>query len=219
MGKSNNIVPKPVLAVGLFAMPSTLTLFAGQHTFNDGANVSCAKCHQDIINEASSQTGNFVHYTIMNSTSNSGRAQCRVCHTTGNLLNVPIGKNTSTGGFNYSSPSNKSKDIALDPNAHASVSVECVSCHSQVPSEILGANESHGPFYNASAAQSGTNGTNMFRGANEACIGCHTHIWVNITWNRAVGYNMVVNETGTGQYVLNFTTNATTNTTYSAGNQ
>lgn len=198
-----------VIAVGLFAMPSTLSLFAGQHTFYNGSSVNCAKCHQDIANEVSS---GGVHTTI---TSQSGRAKCRVCHTTGEVTNVPLGKNASGAGYDLGT---KSRNNSNNSNAHAAVTVECVSCHTQVPAEITGVDEAHGPFYNSTKAQSATNGTNILKGANEACVGCHTHTVVNITWVRSVGYNMTVTEATDGTYNINITSvNTSTETTFSTG--
>ena len=34
-----------VIAIGMFALPSTLAMYTGQHSFASGANVDCAKCH------------------------------------------------------------------------------------------------------------------------------------------------------------------------------
>jgi len=202
-----------VISVGLFAMPSTLSLFAGQHTFYNGSSVNCGKCHLDIITEASSQGGNYTHKTIL---SNTGRAQCAVCHTTGSVSDVPIGKNTSNAG-NYIYDT-KTLNVTNNSAVHAAVTVACISCHTNVSTELQGSAEAHGAFYNASAADSSGNNTNILTGGNEACVGCHTHIWVNVTWKRSVGYELLVNESVSGTYVINITAvNATQNTTYSSG--
>lgn len=34
-----------IVAIGMFALPSTLAMYSGQHNFSSGANVDCAKCH------------------------------------------------------------------------------------------------------------------------------------------------------------------------------
>lgn len=39
------------MALGLYAMPQTVALFAGQHTYYSGASVECEKCHSDILAE------------------------------------------------------------------------------------------------------------------------------------------------------------------------
>lgn len=199
-----------VAAVGLFAMPNTLSLFAGQHTFYNGSAVNCGKCHQDIIEEATQNAGTDApHHTIFD---NTGRAQCEVCHTTGSMTNIPTGKD-GTGGFTYGS---QSLNVTNNTKAHAAVKVECVSCHTQVPSEITGEDATHGPYYNAS--NSSTNGFTILKGSNEACVGCHTHIMINVTWSRSIGYDMTVDESTSGTYVITLdNVNATKSTTYSAG--
>ena len=202
-----------VVAVGLFAMPNSLTLFAGQHTFYNGSTVNCAKCHQDIVDEAKSQAGSGSPHadTIFAQT---GRAQCEVCHTTGDIGPIPLGKD-GTGSFDFGS---KSLDVTSDQTAHAAVKVECVSCHTQVPSEITGENATHGPFYLAAYDNINASGFTILKGSNEACVGCHTHIMINITWNRSIGYDMKVDESSSGYYVINLTNvNETKSTTHSAG--
>lgn len=204
-----------VAAVGLFAMPNTLTLFSGQHTFYNGSAVNCAKCHQDIVDEALTNAGNNApHYTIMDQ---SGRARCEVCHTTGEVSNIPAGKD-GTGGFDLRT---QSLDVTSDTKAHAAVKVECVSCHVNVTSEITGTNATHAPYYDAanqSYDNQSDNGFDILKGSNEACVACHTHIMINITWVRSIGYNMNVSESPEGYYVINLTSvNSSTNTTYSAG--
>lgn len=192
-----------VLAIGLYIMPSTLSLFSGQHTFVNGSEVSCRKCHEDIyseLNSGASQSPQAPHSSIAN---------CRVCHTTGELDNV-IG-----GSADWLTPIKV--NISTDPQAHSAITVECVFCHDLIVAEITGVNESHRPFYNSSKADDPNNGTKLLKGGNEACIGCHTHIWVNITWNRPVGYNINATEVSSGVYQLNFTVNSTINRTYSAG--
>jgi len=44
-----------VVAVGLFALPSTVSLFSGQHRWYNisgtGNEIPCIKCHADIYDE------------------------------------------------------------------------------------------------------------------------------------------------------------------------
>lgn len=195
-----------VLAIGLYIMPSTLSLFSGQHTFNNGSEVSCRKCHEDIYSELNS--GASLSPQAPHSSLNYGK--CQVCHTTGTIEGKFAGSSNGILDITETNLSNDSK-------AHASITVECVFCHDLVATEITGVNESHRSFYNSSKADSSTNGTNLLKGGNEACIGCHTHIWVNVTWNRPVGYNINATEVSSGVYQLNFTVNGTINRTYSAG--
>lgn len=186
-----------VIAIGLFAMPSTLSLFAGQHTFYNGSEVKCEKCHADIFSEITS-TANNVH-------TSSAFDACEYCHKTNTTaLAVPInGTNTS----NYAGT-----NVTQDGQAHAAVTMECIACHTGVDEELLGSNAAHTTFYNDANTSSTVNMT----GANVACIGCHTHAVINITWTRSVGYNLSSAAEGTG-WNLTFSMNTSNQTNYSAG--
>ena len=197
-----------VIAIGLFAMPSTLSLFAGQHTFYNGSEVNCQKCHDDIYSEIS--TGSSAHTSL---------TQCQGCHKTGTLTNlVPY---NGTGG-NITIVTN----VTGTQTAHAAVTMECVACHQGVPAELEGADAAHTAFYynssyttNSSAGLTSVNQTVVkLKGANAACIGCHTHAVMNITWQRTTGYNITVDSTGSEKWNLTYELNSsTTKTTSSAG--
>ncbi|VVB86892.1 Class III cytochrome C family protein [uncultured archaeon] len=203
-----------VAAVGLFAMPNTLTLFSGQHTFYGPADVNCKKCHQDIYDEMNNNISTA--HTTQNMTD-----RCVGCHRTGTLTGVPINGTDYTG--------TRVTDVKNNSQAHAAVTLECITCHTGVGNELTGKDEAHTAYYYGSISNktnsSGTLGTDFnqtviqLKGANTACVGCHTHITMNITWIRAKGYNMIANES-TGSYNLTFLANQSSdnlNTTYSAG--
>lgn len=48
-----------LMAFGLYVMPNTVSLFAGQHAFYSGMGVSCEKCHSDILSQI--QTSGYVY--------------------------------------------------------------------------------------------------------------------------------------------------------------
>lgn len=48
-----------LMAFGLYVMPNTVSLFAGQHSFYSGMGVSCEKCHSDILSQI--QTSGYVY--------------------------------------------------------------------------------------------------------------------------------------------------------------
>jgi hypothetical protein len=149
-----------IASVGLIALPQTLALFAGQHNFYEidasspNYGVPCGKCHADVYSELS---GSKVHENV----------ECKDCHI------IALTRNGAEVGGN--------KDI------HAAAAPACLDCHGStnnyttapIATSILnGANESHIEFAsNASSAE-------LLKGANEACIGCHTHVIVNITWQK-----------------------------------
>lgn len=169
-----------VISVGLFAMPSTLSLFAGQHTFSAGNTTICVKCHSDIKDELNA--GGF-HKTLLGASGND----CMGCHTTtkvnttnipwgnqsGNINNnVMVGLDIANGNFTNATGGNQT-----GIEAHAAVTVECIACHPYVKFT----NDSHAAF----AAQA-SNET-WLKGSNEACIDCHTKKSIFFTWSRAGG--------------------------------
>lgn len=205
------LIALAVVSIGLFAMPSTLTLFAGQHTFYNGTSVKCEKCHQDIYDEIVNNAGlGAPHQSI---TKGTGKALCKGCHTIGNVSNVPFNA-TDKGWYNLTNFSGK---------AHAAVTLECIACHKGVDEEITGEDAAHKAYYYGALYNKSTDTGNQtaikLKGANTACVGCHTHTTINITWIRTMGYNLTVNES-TGKYNLTFSVNnsaSNINTTYSAG--
>lgn len=196
-----------VISVGLFAMPSTLSLFSGQHSFINGSDVLCTKCHQDVYTELSTTSVSTAHRT-------TALKDCQGCHTTGTINNVPKGDNTN---ISFSTNINTS-------SAHSAITLECVSCHQAVATNLTNSAEAHSKFYlnssytvNSSAFLATANQTSVaLKGANTACIGCHTHAVVNVTWQRSVGYNIVANSTA-GNWSLTFSANNTVNTSTSSG--
>ncbi len=69
-----------LIGVGVFALPSTMALFAGQHTFYNidatGNQVPCQKCHGDVKVELSGATA------MAGSQAPHATFQCEYCHRT-----------------------------------------------------------------------------------------------------------------------------------------
>lgn len=203
------------VGIGIFLLPSTLSLFAGQHTFYAGDDVSCRKCHQDIFDE--------LYYGSVTSGPHLSFGQnCMACHRTGyTVMNV----NNSFGispRLPYLSPNSFFLGInSSETGFHAATTLECVFCHDRVPPQLTNVSEAHTIFYqNATSTRtlyynngtpkpnSGNQSVILLKGANTACIGCHTHIWINATWIRNSGYGIDVSETG-GNYNITFSLNRT----------
>lgn len=186
-----------VLAVGLFAMPNTLSLFSGQHTFsNNGSDpYFCRNCHQDVYEEMNWYGGDAP------AGSHGALMTCKVCHRTGNL---------SEYGFLDEFGISGSPEVNFsEMGAHAAVTVECVFCHDLVLTQISGSGEAHSNFYNEA------NQSTLLKGGNEACVGCHTRARATNTWVRKGGYNITADITG-GSWVVSFSMNQTdVNTTIS----
>ena len=172
-----------IAAVGLIALPQTLALFAGQHTFYEvsrdpqNLGVPCAKCHGDVYSELS---GSDVHSSV----------RCEDCHVIALMY-----KGAKVGG-------NEDIHAAATPaclDCHdgklgkdqwhsftENFTSHCVDCHGSpvtynidnATSILYGANESHKKF-----AFDASNAT-LLKGANEACVGCHTHVNVDSVWQK-----------------------------------
>ncbi len=67
-----------LIGVGVFALPSTMALFAGQHTFYNidatGNQVPCVKCHGDVKMELSGPTA------VAGSQAPHAQFRCEYCH-------------------------------------------------------------------------------------------------------------------------------------------
>lgn len=155
-----------VIAIGIFILPETFALFSGQHNFYDtiqgGNQVPCLKCHSDILAELNQPGGvNAAHRNQTGDTTG-----CDACHIT-------------------TAPAKEGLIQGPGGQFHAAAAPACLDCHSgsgpgKSAIEIAnGTEEVHKAFYNESL------NSKFLKGANEACIACHTHINVNITWTRA----------------------------------
>ncbi|MHC1583928.1 MAG: hypothetical protein ACXQTM_04785 [Methanosarcinales archaeon] len=194
---------------GIFTLPATVAMFSGQHKWyptditsgGDEVGVPCEKCHADIAAELATE----INPGDGGAGAQYGHQQpfmgCAACHIRGMQIS------TTSGDHPYSTspppgcschnpfndyligdpddPKNKSRGITGGGGFHAAATVECVDCHNpvnfssefhNVTGQITGDRAAHKPFYEAAVAAQ-----NM-SGANEACVGCHTHVRVNITW-------------------------------------
>ncbi len=169
-----------ILAVGLLALPQTLALFVGQHNWYDTTTaengVPCAKCHADVVQEINAGTSqvNVFHRT---QTSDGG---CQACHMTAPQFETGV---TQGPGGTF----------------HAAAAPACLDCHDGVNGggqsalEVkTGADEVHKPFVNQAA-----NDSAFLKAENEACISCHTHVAVDITWTKATNISLTAQEVTT----------------------
>lgn len=231
-----------VIATGLFALPQAMSLFSGQHSFVAPTEVQCAKCHQDIYDQIQQNSfhvfagaGNMsgpVYDTAITSSVSGGSAPCVGCHRIGDYTNV------SSGVYQYAQVNLTESGQGVD-NTHTMVAtMECITCHTEAGDLLNNGNttltggqvDAHKAYYDNALAQSKGNISNGFtglgyiplKGANAACLGCHSHTVVTINWTRDTGYNMLVTETtnskNVSQYSIAFSMNSTaTNTTTTSG--
>jgi len=181
-----------IVAIGVIILPETLALFAGQHNWYaiDQANgiatgnygVPCSKCHADVQTQIDNMESGGAHKT---------GTTCEECH----IISV-----LDSGGV-----------VGGDGNIHAATTPACMDCHDgswagapAAYSIINGSKEAHRDFINSSVADT------LMEGANEACIACHTHVAVTITWNKPKTLSFTANSSNVGIWtVSNFAANGT----------
>ncbi len=113
-----------VVAIGVFLLPGTVSLFAGQHVwYNISGNaneIPCKKCHADVYEEMSS-LANGAH-TRMNN-------HCEFCHRTcfNNTYNWNTGKYEPSSSITYASGEGSGSTPGKE--SHAVATIECMDCH------------------------------------------------------------------------------------------
>ena len=214
-----------VIAIGIFALPSTMALFGGQHNWYDlgssGNQVPCVKCHADVYDEYSSTGahGSLSYGPASNVTGPDPDAACGACHRT-----VLTGYTYASGDGTGSLPGQE---------AHAASTIACMDCHDGGWSEGSGAHWSWPEYSNCTVCHAtipyqpidaGGFGLTSYPGdsgtaaahlafvenatadplmieSNEACITCHTHVAIDINWTHK--YKMSLDADGTsGSWVL-----------------
>ncbi|HEC57294.1 MAG TPA: hypothetical protein ENI32_05360 [Candidatus Syntrophoarchaeum butanivorans] len=128
-----------VIAIGIFALPSTAALFSGQHSWYNlstgGNDIPCEKCHGDIAAEMNSLVSAHSGET------GYGRFECDYCHRT---FKVEQGDTDSSDSRDYYPDINLSLETQYLYNyasgdgteaepgkeAHAASAVACMYCHS-----------------------------------------------------------------------------------------
>jgi hypothetical protein len=172
-------------SLGVLVLPSTLSLFAGQHFFynlESGYGSKCIKCHADIFDELSAGA---YHNGIGGVSSGE---ECLVCHRVNTSI-VYANASTNTPGR----------------EAHAASTIECSYCHFN-SSNPFGAPVAGGFGLSTLANDTGTNASHLsfvlesieaslLQNESEACVACHTTMGVIIHFNVSVEARMVANNT------------------------
>ena len=215
-----------IVAIGIFALPSSVSLFSGQHTWYDlsksveGAtgrnNVPCEKCHAEIKDEMV-HGDNGVHRDLT----------CAMCHRAPFTGYIYARGHYEHSGYNPPRPGQE---------AHAASTVECMDCHDGAGDkgtehwsdrEYVGkCGNCHQGGYDKCFIGAGGFGltpcsgdtgekaahtkfvldardnSSLMDGANEACIACHTRIGVNITWTKNKNLEFNASEDGTGVWTI-----------------
>ena len=115
-----------VVAVGVFALPGTVSLFSGQHAWygiSEPENeIPCKKCHADVYEEMMSMTKPNSPHSYMDE-------NCELCHRTcfNMTYDSGTGKYEKSPGFTYASGSGTGSRPGVE--AHAVSTIECMDCH------------------------------------------------------------------------------------------
>ncbi len=190
------LVATIIFVVGLIVLPSTVNIFAGSHTFYDvsGGNESnCKKCHADVLEELKVTK---VHATVDDEAGVSGE-ECRVCHRA---------------------------NLSSSEGVHAATITSCRYCHLNA-SSVMGAPPAGGFGLSGYENDTGTHAMHasyvyysgrddLMPNTTEACVGCHSNTWLQVTLNVSTGAKFVVysNHSGSESYfetsmkMSNFTT-------------
>jgi len=181
-----------IAAIGMVALPETLALFAGQHNWyaviNGGTDpipvdgkygVPCMKCHEDVQQQMLAMNSVGAHSNMATT--------CEECH----IVSVLDTTGNVGGG-----------DVA-GANIHAATAPECMDCHdgsfTGAPRAYTiknGTQEAHKDFI-ASAELN-----DLMEGANEACVACHTHVAVTITWDKPTDLSFNANSSNIGVWTV-----------------
>lgn len=210
------------LAIGIFALPSTIAMFGGQHNWYNldehGNQVPCQKCHADIGYEMG-LSGAHKNFT------------CDFCHRTDQNIGYASGDGTgSTSGQGAHAASTEDCMICHDSMhgdtnfTHALLylpSSNCIKCHAGAefyPPTAGGLNISSAPYDTGEKAAHrpfvlDAINNSLMEGPNEACITCHTHVAIDINWTH--NYKMYLEADGSsGDWTVgNFLTEGTYNVT------
>ncbi len=216
MDKKNIIILGfAIVAIGLFVIPSTMSMFVGQHqwysvrTADDQYDL-CYRCHVAEVNEWKANTGAHATY---NEIEKNG---C-FCHQINESSLDLYGFDPNVLESHDFELWNESGNISDDPASwewrnkstpHAAIVIGCEDCHYNATAQLSNEFSAHKAFFEAAnATDYGTN--------NTACMACHTMIGLNITMER-IKSGIIVDANHTEDY--NWTVSVSTNTSETTSN-
>ncbi len=236
--KANQIIllAFAVIAIGLFIIPSTMSMFVGQHSFfsvrtADAQYRMCERCHWDEVGEWEANTGAHATYReYYKSVEGGGVDPGCFCHQinstrlaqfefdVSNINNHSFEIWNESGSISSTNPA--SWEWRTNSTPHVAFTVACIDCHYNASTQLNNTAEAHGPFYNATL-----NATGIGVSENTACLACHTMVGLNITMQRNQGgleiYANHTNYTAGNSWEIEIGINSTrtTNSTYWGANE
>jgi hypothetical protein len=213
-----------VIAIGLFVLPNTMSMFVGQHYWYsvrtaDAQYKLCARCHYAEVGEWEANTGAHSAYRDYYSQPGRGGDPGCFCHqintTRLNQWNITEADSKNYTFFNQSGSINGS-----DPNTwgagwrnkttpHAATTIFCVDCHVNATTQLNNTDEAHRSFF----VQASNDTLNPAATNNTPCMACHTMVGLNVTMVRMKG-GLIINATHQNDYSwdVNVTINDTRTT-------
>jgi len=229
-----------LLAIGALVLPSSLTLFAGEHYWYDltgsatSNEVPCQKCHADVFEELD-QSNFHIHWG--SDPNGADQGDCEACHRSNNTITYALVGSAYT-------------DYTPGQQAHAASVVACMLCHQKdadlqtpgvsnaaykgpwaggfnisgfgVSSPYVYSDDVNTGFYEAhNAFVANAIKDDTLQDSNEACVACHTHVAVKINWThaRSIEFDIglgepITTDAGPHNWVLsNWAVNGTANAT------
>ena len=124
-----------VVAVGVFALPGTVSLFSGQHAWYNISSqtynqIPCKKCHADVYEEMMSMEPLSKKFAGESSSPHSYMDEnCDLCHRTCFKMtyNSSTGKYEPSSGYTYARGYGSGSEPGVE--AHAVSTIECMDCH------------------------------------------------------------------------------------------
>jgi hypothetical protein len=226
-----------VVAIGIFIIPSTLSMFVGQHQWFSVRTAEnqydlCERCHAAEVGEwQANRARGGAHSSYLNEGSSEDPG-C-FCHQVNDSRLSEYGIDTSNiDAFNFEifnesgSLDGSAAEFAnawrTNNTPHAAITIACVDCHLNASSQLNNTNEAHKTFFNASLNVAAASDDIS---ENTACLACHTMVGLNITMERIEsGITIVANHTnytseGWDLDISINRTDRTSNSTYWAPNQ
>jgi nitrate/TMAO reductase-like tetraheme cytochrome c subunit len=173
---------------GIFALPATMSLFSGQHTWYElesGYGSNCVKCHADIYGELY-EGGHHKNIAGV-----ADGEECLVCHRA-NASILYATASTSEAG----------------QQAHAASTINCGYCHlNQTVADLYTAPPAGGfGLVTGLSNDTGTNASHysfvvqsrtgdLLQNESESCVACHTTTTVILNFNVTTGMTVTVTNT------------------------
>jgi len=211
-GQKAVLIATAIVALGIFVMPSTVSLFSGQHYWYNisgrSNEVPCEKCHADVAAEMNVLIGPHTGET------GYGRLKCGYCHRTFKIEmgdTNPSDSEAPMGGYDqypdvnlsleaqylYTYASGDGTGATPGKQSHAASTIPCMYCHSGGSQGIAGNHGSASGCWNCHQMDSPQPHNGRFQ-RDEECYRCHGNNPVRDV-PPAGGFNLTANATDTGE--------------------